>query len=97
VAKRVVTGSDSKEVSRSRRQQELYGRMGMGIPRDIIQVAFSCSKNDFYELLRLANRPEAAVTSAAELEAERTKYEAAKEKAVITKNYTSRQGPVRNP
>ena len=82
-----VTENDSKQAKRSRRQQELYELMGNGNPRDIIEKASSCTEQQLCELLRLAKRPEVSVSSASELEAERTKCTTAKEKAISTKNY----------
>ncbi|KAG7359458.1 leucine rich repeat LRR-containing protein [Nitzschia inconspicua] len=79
--------ADVKKIKRSRRQQELYDRMGKGNPRDIIEAATSCCEKDLCDLLRLAKKPEVAVTSAAELDAERNKYTAAKEKAIEMKNF----------
>jgi hypothetical protein len=51
LGKRVA--ATEKKGYRSRRQQELYDRIGMGIPRDVIHAATSCSENDLYDLLRL--------------------------------------------
>jgi hypothetical protein len=81
--------ADSKKAIVSRRQKELYERMGHGNPRKIIELATSCTERDLYDMLRVAKRPEVvnSISSANELETERTKLDAAKSKAIASKNY----------
>lgn len=75
----------------SRRQKELYERMGKGIPKDIVEAAKAISQEDFHALLRFAQRPEVQVDSAEVLKAEATKRQTQKEKAIQSKNYLRAQ------
>lgn len=75
----------------SRRQTELYDRMGKGNPKEVIEAAKAISKQGFLEMLRLARRPEVQVTSAEVLKAELAKRNAQKEKAILTKNFLRAQ------
>lgn len=75
----------------SRRQIELYDRMGKGNPKEVIEAAKSISKQGFMEMLRLARRPEVQVNSAEVLKAELAKRNAQKEKAIMSKNYLRAQ------
>jgi hypothetical protein len=71
----------------SRRQNELYERMGNGNPAKIIETASNMSEDEFNDLLRFAQRPDVKVDSAGALETEIIKRAADKDKAIKTKNY----------
>jgi hypothetical protein len=71
----------------SRRQNELYERMGNGNPAKIVEIASNMSEDEFNDLLRFAQRPDVKVNSAGALETEIIKRTEDKEKAIKTKNY----------
>lgn len=71
----------------SRRQQELYDRMGKGNPRDIIATAAAISAADLVSMLRFAQRPEVQVESAEVLKHELAKRTSQLEKAIKGKNF----------
>jgi len=87
---RALGADNNKELSR--RQEELFKRMGKGNPKKIIEVASNYSGDDLSSLLRFARRPEVQVSSAGELEAEMAKHTASKEKAINGKNFLRAQG-----
>jgi hypothetical protein len=66
----------------SHRQKELYEVMGRGNPSEVLERAGAISKEEFVELLRIAQRPEIVVASSKELEEERVKWEARKAHAL---------------
>ena len=71
----------------SRRQNELYKRMGNGNPAKIVETASNMSEDEFNDLLRFAQRPDVKVDSAGTLETEIIKRTKGKDKAIKTKNY----------
>jgi hypothetical protein len=71
----------------SRRQNELYERMGNGNPAKIVETASNMSEDEFNNLLRFAQRRDVKVESAGALETEIINRTADKDKAIKTKNY----------
>mmetsp|Transcript_37350 Transcript_37350/g.57949 ORF Transcript_37350/g.57949 Transcript_37350/m.57949 type:complete len:1510 (+) Transcript_37350:109-4638(+) len=78
-------GAETKATSR--RRDELFERMGKGIPIDIMDMAASFSEEDLGALLRYAQRPEVQIESASQLEAAIEGRTTSRDKAVKEKNY----------
>ena len=86
---RNLAADQNKELSR--RQTELFERMGKGNPRDIVEAASNISEEGLNDLLRFSKRPEVQVSSAGGLEVALNKHTAEKEKAVKGKNFLRAQ------
>ncbi len=71
----------------TQRQSELYTRMGQGLPFAVISAASTISKEDFIDLIGIANRPEVFVDSSNSLEFEVDRRMQEQLQAVDDKNY----------
>ena len=78
-------GAETKATSR--RREELFERMGRGIPTAIMETAATYSDGDLNAMLRLAQRPEVQIESAGQLEAAIESRTSSRDKAVKEKNY----------
>jgi hypothetical protein len=75
----------------SRRQIELYERMGKGNTRAIMEAASNFSEEDLKSMLRFAQRPEVQVDSAVTLDNEIATRTAQQDKAIKGKNFLRAQ------
>ncbi|KAL3921441.1 MAG: hypothetical protein SGILL_002745 [Bacillariaceae sp.] len=74
-------------IASSQRRTDLYARLGSGLPTAVKAAAMGITKEEFMDIIKIANKPEYHVDSLSELETELRRRHAQKEKAVEDKNY----------
>lgn len=71
----------------SQRRADIFGRMGNGLPSEVIAAAEYMNLKEFEELIKIASKPEIHVDSTSGLESEIRRWTLFKEQALKDKNY----------
>jgi hypothetical protein len=71
----------------SQRRADIFGRMGNGLPSEVIAAAESMNLKKFEELIKIASKPEIHVDSTSGLESEILRWTLFKEQALKDRNY----------